>query len=175
MRLSFLWSTAFRGHLLKMWQLALIKMWHFLKGISPFFYIILHFCLGNPIVSGQVCHQAYLPSWRLWEKVNMDPWVTKIAILQNNFFVSSLTDYGTNLPLPCRGTVNPLNSNIDRALLFCALVWNLNGPFSLLYLNFFYLWYCFYTPFSLVFCHAYICFVIKYCNKFCWSVPHVKL
>ena len=44
----------------------------------------------------------------------MDPWMTKIAILQNNFFVSSLTDYGTNLPLPYGGTVNPLNSNIQR-------------------------------------------------------------
>ena len=52
----------------------------------------------------------------------MDPWVTKIAILQNNFFVSwSLTDYGTNLPLPYGGTVNPLNSNKEFFFLCFSL------------------------------------------------------
>ena len=42
---------------------------------SPFFHIILHFCPVTKIVTRQVCHQAYLPGWGLWEKMNKDPWV----------------------------------------------------------------------------------------------------
>ena len=44
-----------------------------------FFTIVLYnkFCTfvwATKIVTAQVCHQAYLPGWQLWEKMNMDPY-----------------------------------------------------------------------------------------------------
>ena len=40
-----------------------------------FHHSFVQFCTlvrATQIVTGQVCHQAYLPGWQLWEKMNMD-------------------------------------------------------------------------------------------------------
>ena len=48
---------------------------------SPFFYIILHFCLGNlNCNSGQVCHQAYLHGYDSAKK-----WIWPPAVWEQNF------------------------------------------------------------------------------------------